>query len=524
MKILKSSALWTMFWVGLTASPCWAHRPWNADISGPVGQAEAALALYERAGGMQARYPRPFQTLLEHAASYDQKYRLSTQQTSMAFERWEFEYLPSATTLSFNERKAAQMKEKLKHIVNEAILVDQQIVTQPTLEGFINDFPEYQYLFERFFFLWPFTKVEDGYRVFQRKRLLEAIDRSTAGDLERLYVGYWRNDLLPKMKSLVKGHPVESWVAGVKKNFYDAWVAPVFTLNPTKLQKPTVQKMTLELTPPIIALARNLWGEDRSAWSTMLYSLAENAKVYSVYLSEKKNVPDGYVFVAESKVGNRTLPYVLTINGNGRISYDTSRVILEALTRVLGTPDFLVPDFSNDIPHLMNSDSVARAMTFNNSELVQVMPDESWIRISQFAKETGAHKEFPDIYADARIWKARLVSIDQITEFGDFDMVQSGHASDSFMKPDAEGVKDLMQKRVEIGYYGYMFGDVDNTDWDALNFARASSPEAMMTAVKLGLRPPARVLPPEKQIVAVWEYARSRWPNPADCRGDLSEL
>jgi|GEM_PF-4235472 len=386
------------------------RTPWQADLSTEDGRRQIAWAKRLRFEAQtKSLWTRSPQELLGFAKEFDDQFHLTDEQRSMEFTRYEFTYEPVTVIRTYSEQRVQRLRDQLKEVVRETLPAGKIITTSGALKNTLERLKEQKVLFQRLFLLWPLASGPNYIRSFQREYFLNRIDALTAEELDKMYNGTWKDELLVQLDALTASDQQKTgrWTKWIRKKFYQEMIAPAFQMDVKHVAAESGAHIRIESTPTLVALERGDWGFDCSRWSVPFYVLSKKARVFSFWTSDSES-PDGYAFVVEVKVQGKTVPYVLTINGNSRLKFASVRGVLKSIAKIYGSPQFLVPDFNKDAPSVVNSTLVKSAMTFSEAEKVGIEWPEDWEAIREF---TASHPNmYTDAYGDDQLKSARFVN------------------------------------------------------------------------------------------------------------------
>ncbi len=225
----------------------------------------------------------------------------------------------------------------------------------------------------------PFIYNGDGTPVFETidvASLHDNIRNATVVDMETKYKDLFKihqtGIILGVNNQNVQGKYNQIKNKFLQSELFVKAISPFSTVTGQNIQK---QLFTLEEIPPLVAVFRSGFGTDCSSRTIPNYVLIKGVKTYIIRKNNKSDV-SGYVLVAPAKLGVRTLPYVVTINGN--FTDVDAREIIYTIGNIWNSEEVLVPNFAESMnPNVVNTDQIKMGMyDFENKKAVKsiIMP------------------------------------------------------------------------------------------------------------------------------------------------------
>ena len=229
----------------------------------------------------------------------------------------------------------------------------------------------------------------------------------------------FHNHLYPQVKEWATQNKdvfILNTLESVKNQFFERVVKPSLQLKQVVMSPgDSLKELYLEEVPPLVALFRAEWTGDCSRTSVPTYVLSPAVKVYYIRkFDDFETRPVGYVLVLNVKLNGKTLPYVLTTNGN--LSAAEVRGLTLSLAKLYSADEIIVPNFK--INHWMaNTDNMRFGMTsFSTTPAVVEIP-ESFRKISELRRQYSLQNSeviiHKDYYAPDSISQAKLVKLSE---------------------------------------------------------------------------------------------------------------
>ncbi len=207
---------------------------------------------------------------------------------------------------------------------------------------------------------------------------------------------------------------VRRFVGNVINQFIPKQVIPATTRYTSDSQPVSEREIYLEEIPPLYTPLRGAMAYDCSMVTVPYFGILKHTRVFWVSRTASGTArPDGYLFVAEVKLGEELLPYVITINGLNLDETDC-RAICHLLQSLYRGQTLLIADVRK-VPYLVNSPRIADAMAAMGGSDVCVAMPQGWSAVSDWSVNTIAYQNY---YELSRLTRPRVVRSEKLTLFG----------------------------------------------------------------------------------------------------------
>jgi hypothetical protein len=238
---------------------------------------------------------------------------------------------------------------------------------------------------------------------------------------------------------------VRRFVANVSNQFIPKEVIPATTRYTSTSQQISERELFLEEIPPLYTPLRGALARDCSMVTVPYFGILKNTRVFWVNRSCEDNAkPSGYLFVAEVKLDDVMLPYVITINGLNLDATDCS-AICYLLQDIYQSQSVLIADVAK-VSYLVNSLCIADAMVALGGKKVSINMPSGWQAISDWSVNTVAYQNYYDL---SRLTQPRIVSPEKLSLYN--PRITHAQVANHYPKNSIDEVSLL--NRTIIGYY-----------------------------------------------------------------------
>lgn len=285
---------------------------------------------------------------------------------------------------------------------------------------------------EKLFRLLPFLFDTTGYPIWNQSNLGTTIARIQAPPhvLENMFFDTFKNHLAPHTRKIIERLIRTDGLATENLAIFDRVYSELLegdlskTLRGETSNTQTERVLSIESLPALVALTRGCFGGDCSVQYVPFYPLLRGVQVHYIRKSSGiQKQPDGYILTVEGKVGKKTVPYILTVNGPTLSEAD----VRAAITLVLHTrssqeaqpkPSYEVafPDWKRN-PELVNWDHSRNAMAHSGERTsVNVDLPAGWNVLDAFYNQRN-NGSIENYYRLTAVFKAHLGIYDPGLEF-----------------------------------------------------------------------------------------------------------
>jgi hypothetical protein len=194
----------------------------------------------------------------------------------------------------------------------------------------------------------------------------------------------------------------------IKKTVAQA-LLPQVTSASTSDDKVSARYLRLEEMASPDTLFRGCFGKDCSILSVPYYPEVKGTKTYWLRKSPNPNhPPDGYVFVVPVQVNGKTLPYILTVNGN--LTSEDVKKTIQAIGLDWGTSKYVYADLKKN-PYLVNATEMIAGLSASDAKPVKVGLPAGWEKVEAFIDQHRVHG-YGNYYQAANIENAKIATIE----------------------------------------------------------------------------------------------------------------
>jgi len=256
--------------------------------------------------------------------------------------------------------------------------------------------------------------LKEGTAELIRQQIFASIEAVSASELSNYYGDFLPNHFSVKV-SEAAAKPgfgrVTNLLKRVAIEFSEALVAPaVKPVDSNSSDSVEVRKVSIEKMSSSITSYRAMAAGDCAGLSIPYYGLIKDVEVFWIRKDFKiKSAPVGYVLVAKIFVGNKFLPYVITVNGSTLMESDI-RAVLYLLQDSYQTSEFVVPDFIKN-EYVVNYPEVRKGLSFSREISVEISMPPGWELVESYLDSRGS--QYKNYYAARTLKNAKLVNLNE---------------------------------------------------------------------------------------------------------------
>ncbi len=234
---------------------------------------------------------------------------------------------------------------------------------------------------------------------------LLSLDRGT---LEDSYHSLYRQHLKPLVASLAQnpGQSVLSQAsAHVENQFIKRDLTKALTPTNPKGEAVSRRRISIETTPPSMAVYRGCHGGDCSIVAVPYFPLSKGTKTYIIRKgSDHSAKPDGYALVTPAEVNGKKLPYIVTVNG-ARLGEEDVRQVTLLIAKDWNSTRLLRPDFLKN-HSTVNTGEIKKGFEAIHSAPAQAKLSKSWRKLAQSSDGTNGYYD-PESLKFARVFDTK---------------------------------------------------------------------------------------------------------------------
>jgi hypothetical protein len=255
----------------------------------------------------------------------------------------------------------------------------------------------------------PFLYDSDGQSIYSNPNdIVPEIELLTPSELDNRYGDLFKNH---QTKYLPHNKLVTAALNQFRNQFekkIHAAVTPTHKVKSAGMRN-TLKSLTLEKVPAAMSIQRGTWGGDCSGTTVPYYSLVKDTDTYWIH---KGSDISGYALVSKVKMGDQTLPYIITING-GTLDVSDTRAVIEGVSHLYqSNGKVILPDVEKT-PHFVNTGPIGAGMTYEKTDRVSIQMPKGWDEVSKFQDRHGGGQNY---YKASYMTEALFVDLAQNSE------------------------------------------------------------------------------------------------------------
>lgn len=403
---------------------------WKTNVSDPVDRLRLILSInrsHSKIAEMNFDYPINTFAAFDPVPQLLQQLGVNAQTTNIESSPVHSLQISSLENIEYDKKKLGELREVIANAIKEfetfpltKFETDMEAIRAIAREH-VDPRVRLPELVGRYFVALPFLYSDQLEPLDDqtRARLRAELNFSDAAFFENKYIDLYKQHQLPIIQKKAENDRNAGWINGVISNHEKQFLNRQLrsAVQPIVKQGESLQTrvISIQKVPPLVSILRGPEGEDCSSLSAPYYGLIKGVDVFWI---RKGNRPDGtiegYMVVAQTRHGDKTIPSIITINGP-RLSLLDVRGLAGTVATVYNAEYVATPDFSNPTSrNLVNSELIQKGLSYENAQGAEVKMPFGWDVIESYQDRHRLYT-YPNYYQASTTSRVKIMKSSELT-------------------------------------------------------------------------------------------------------------